>query len=907
MKKMYTGALLLAVLTIAGQMFAQTVTNVEALNQLAEEFAAEWDAGIERVKQYAIDHNVPVRKDLDDGRTMEMIDVQDGKPVYYITDSHGAAITTRASEMWPGGSSGYEISGEGYNQLGQWDGGNVRVSHQEFTDQGPSRVTNQDGSGEFFHAVNVAGVMVSAGIEDDAKGSAYASYLKAWNWGNDNNEMAAAAAAGLEVSNSSYGRITGWHYNSGWTWYGNSGVDPNEDYYFGFYDNDARQVDQIAYNAPNYLIVRSAGNDRGEGPGGSGPEVDGGNDGFDCISHDEIAKNVMTVGAVYQVDNYTGPGDVSMVSFSCWGPADDGRIKPDIMGKGINIYTANSGGDESYVTTQGTSFSSPNVAASAALLQQHYQTYSGGTPMRAATLKGLILHTADECGPDIGPDYMYGWGLMNTKRAANLITDAQGQVSIDERELEQGDAYTRQISVPDGVPELRVSISWTDPPGIPVGAQLNPRDPMLINDLDLKVSKGGDVSYPYSLDPDDPADAATNYWENDVDNFELVYIENPDAGTYTIVVDHDGILSGAKQAYTLIINGIDEYTVTPECTYGLNNPDDGQDDILLNEWITWEPAAFASSYDIYFGTDGGGTETPTNIYNGENMGVNGFTYLMDPLTTYYLQVVPKNDVGEATGCDDIYSFTTMDAINQFPYVEGFDDAVEPDLIFGWQAKNFSEAKWVSTEFIGHDDKPSLLCFNPLGIVETDYDNWLVSPPFEVEDGKEYNIDFFYKAFFSGTSESMTAYWGPSPYPEDFVNVLVDNPDFSSSSWLEGNTTVVPGYNGVMFLGVHVTSQQAYGMFFDDVTVEDWGPVGIGPGTSEDVVHIYQYAGKVNIMASDNWNGADIRILNIVGQSVYDGEFNGYTSIDLGQNAKPGLYIVTLIKGNETTTKKIMIQ
>lgn len=64
--------------------------------------------------------------------------------------------------------------------------------------------------------------------------------------------------------------------------------------------------------------------------------------------------------------------------------------------------------------------------------------------MRAATVKGLALHTADEAGPDPGPDYMFGWGLMNTKRAAFQITDDQGQNSIDERVLADGDTYIRE-------------------------------------------------------------------------------------------------------------------------------------------------------------------------------------------------------------------------------------------------------------------------------------------------------------------------------------------------------------------------------------------------------------------------------------------------------------------------------
>ena len=32
------------------------------------------------------------------------------------------------------------------------------------------------------------------------------------------------------------------------------------------------------------------------------------------------------------------------------------------------------------------------------------------------------IHTADEAGPAEGPDYMFGWGLLNAQAAATLIS-----------------------------------------------------------------------------------------------------------------------------------------------------------------------------------------------------------------------------------------------------------------------------------------------------------------------------------------------------------------------------------------------------------------------------------------------------------------------------------------------------
>jgi hypothetical protein len=887
--------------------FAQTQTNVEELNRLAKEFNEEYQAAKERVETYTAAHKVPTSFTTEDGRYLEMVDVVDGRPVYNVTHSHGAAITTRAAELWPGGSTGYNINGDGYDKLGQWDAGVARMTHQEFNNGGTNRVNNMDGSATHFHGTNVAGVMVAGGVVDAAKGSAYAAELKMWNWNNENSELASAAASGLEVSNHSWGRLAGWDINTGsWEWYGIESISPDEDFKFGYYSTESRQMDQIAYNAPNLLIVRSTGNDRGEGPNQGTPENDGGSDGFDCIHHFAMGKNVLSVGAVKQVDEYTGPESVRMTDFSCWGPADDGRIKPDIVGKGEGVYTTNSASNTSYTTTQGTSFSSPNVAASASLLQQYYQTFSGGNPMKASTLKGLILHTADEAGPDDGPDYMYGWGLMNTKRAAQLITDGQGQNSMEERVLSQGDTYQRTVTVPEGATELRVSLCWTDPAGIPRPYSLNDRTPMIVNDLDLEIYNGSGTWYPYSLDPENPSNAATAYAKNNVDIYEQVYIANPDPGTYTIAVSHDGDLDGGSQAYSLIITGIEEYTEAPLCVSGISTPGDGADDILLNEWIGWEPAPYATSYDLYFGTDGGGTVTPTNVYNGENVNTNGFTYLMDPSTTYYLQIVPRNNVGIATGCDVIYSFTTMDAISTYPFEDKFADVDEPELPFGYQSVNLSDGVWQSTEFIGNGNSKSMICFNE-DIVNTDFDNWLISPPFVVEDGMEYAISCDYKSFTGGTPEAITLYWSDSPYKEDFDEVLFSNPNFSGNPWKTGLGMARPDEDGIIFVAFHVHSDGGFGVLMDNFKIENWGPVSTGLEQEMEKAHIFSHDGRVMIKAGESWKNADVSIVNLMGQEVFRGSYTGDMQVSLKQMAQTGLFVVTLKKGDQTRTEKVMIR
>ena len=906
MKRITNYLLLLTFVFISGQVFAQMVTNTEKLIEISKELDKAWKEKEIRVADYSQKNNTPITYESSQGVFYQMIDVIDGRPVYYRTDNYGAAVTTRVNELWVGGNSGLELIGEGYSQLGEWDAGSVRVSHQEFTDQGASRVTQMDGaSATHYHATHVAGTMVAAGVSPNAKGMMYGGNLKAWQWSNDESEMAAAAANGLEISNHSYGVAQGWSNNNGnWVWYGTNSISPDEDYKFGFYDSGSRQWDNIAYNAPYYLIVKSAGNDRGEGPSNAGngePEKDGGLDGYDCISPKGVAKNLLTVGAVNEVANYTGPDNVTMSSFSCWGPADDGRIKPDIVGKGVDVYSTLDGSNNDYGSLQGTSMSAPNVSGSMAMLQHHYQNINSDR-MRASTLKGLVLHSADEAGEYDGPDYIFGWGLMNTERAAAIISDNAGQNVIEEIVLPNGDTYTRQVTVPEGS-DLRVTICWTDNPGTPTSPQLNPRTAMLVNDLDLRISDTQGAYFPYSLDPEDPSAAATTTGKNYVDNVEMVYIEDAEPGTYTITVDHDGTLAGGGQVFSIIISGIDEYTSLPECSNSLLSPVDGGINAFLNHQVTWKPALFASSYDVYFGTDGNGVSTPTNVINGDNYINNNFATMLEPNTTYYVQIAPRNSMGVSDNCTEIWSFTTMESISLYPYIADMESLTTPELPEFWQDNSFTEANWFSSDLASNSGENAMACYNTSGFVEMDYNNWFISPPFSVEVGNEYNIRYFYRPLIGGHNESMTLYWGETPFVEDLTNILFEDNAFNGD-WEEASSMLFPEEDGIVFLGFHMNGALGYGGFLDDITVSDWGTVGINTNDNDNV-SIYTQSNNITILSSEQWLGANINVTNIMGQYVYRDKLSS-TKTQIRTTNQSGLYMVSLVKNGKIITKKVIL-
>ncbi len=516
-------------------------------------------------------------------RRLRGIDVATGNLLYDAVDYNArAANTTRTNSLYAGGSLGVNLNGSSdvvKNRLGVWDGGQVYAGHPEFG----GRITQKDAptrtdreNEDVYHATHVSGTMMAAGLNTLVRGMANGANLQAYDFSNDVAEMT-GAAAGLLVSNHSYGSIGGWRFNSTrtttnkWEWWGDTTVNATQDYKFGLYNEDTQNWDRIANSAPFYLIVKSAGNDHNAGGPAAGTPyylVQHGSrlsttprdvqNGYDQITTYGNAKNILSVGAISVISNgYNRPQDVSLADFSSWGPTDDGRIKPDIVGVGVNVVSTNSSASSAYGALSGTSMSSPNVSASLLLLQEYYSQLNGGKLMRASTLKGLALHTADEAGAAPGPDYQAGWGLLNIERSARAIQNSDKNYLIDERTLAQSGTYTLQV-VASGKGPLVATICWNDPEGSPTtgGNRFNNRTPKLINDLDARLNDGTTTAKPWTLDPDQPDQAAVP-GDNIRDNVEQVYIANPVPGrTYTLTISHKGALTGTKQDYALLLSGI---------------------------------------------------------------------------------------------------------------------------------------------------------------------------------------------------------------------------------------------------------------------------------------------------------------------------------------------------------------
>lgn len=486
----------------------------------------------------------------------------DGFPIYYTTESNvTAARATRANFLNSGGGLGLSLDGQ--NMVARvWDGGPVRGTHNAFftsSSNTTSRITNVDvtfttASGGSSHGTHVAGTILALPwntASASVRGMATLATGRTFDWTDDESEAVSEVGLGMLLSNHSYGvPLTG-------------GSGPLPAWYIGSYVEDSRVWDEITYNSPFYLPVYSAGND-----GNNNDNADPIMFGFDKLIGNKVAKNVLTV-ANAQDPTIATDGSLTSVtinSSSSQGPTDDRRIKPDITGNGTGLLSPVSTGNTSTDTYSGTSMSAPNVTGTLLLLQQHYRNVTNGF-MRASTLKGLACHTADD-GGEIGPDPVFGWGLLNAKKAAEAINNNGLSSWISEERLNQGQTFTMTVRSNGGANNpLIASITWTDVPGeANNGQRLTPNDPFrsLVNDLDIRITRNGTTFFPWKLNSIDPTMPATRAGDNNIDNVELITIDNPAAGDYVITITHKGNLVTGSQNYSLVVTGIaSSFSIVP--------------------------------------------------------------------------------------------------------------------------------------------------------------------------------------------------------------------------------------------------------------------------------------------------------------------------------------------------------
>lgn len=597
----------------AGLLFSFYFSNAQDL-KLKNEFTKQRLDNEKKLDQYFQNNQNRYSQKAVDSLKQNFAGFAGQIPLFYSTEETRANATSNIDELQSGISGASAVTGNGI-KITLFDSGLVVAGHEQFATG--RAINREDASVQVpggptvavsAHTTNVNSVLIASGaITGNASGFPKSYAKGVLPLGTTDNYMFAntvplgnqyeklATLPNLNISNHSYGVNLGWLLSgSTYYWYGNYELNAQDTYSGAYYENDYN-FDKIVYAQPQQIIFKSTGNYYGVGPGPTSTKLKYNtatsswipfaaddvippancSQGYNCIGYGSLAKNIITVGAVNQLttpgNKYTTSTDVVKGSFSSAGPRKDGAVKPDLTAVGVNMYMANSG-TGTYTVTFGTSFATPIVTGIAGALTQIQRGISGNNNFifNADEMKALLTHTANEAGRP-GPDVWYGWGLVDGKKAAQVLVNRLNEESYLERaNLQSNVPFSKEIKATGNEP-LKVSISWVDPAiaFFTSDADMqNNHTSRIVNDLDLRVVEvgSGTIFYPWKLDIANPNANATK-GDNTVDNVEQIVIDSPVAdGIYRIEVSNKNTLvnqegNTASQDFAWVATGTKKTTL----------------------------------------------------------------------------------------------------------------------------------------------------------------------------------------------------------------------------------------------------------------------------------------------------------------------------------------------------------
>ena len=376
-----------------------------------------------------------------------------------------------------------------------------------------------------------------------------------------------------------------------------------------------------------------------------------GNSGTSGMTRPKAAKNIIAVANSENLRpeiSQTGNNIEDINSSSSRGPATDGRVKPDITAPGTVVTGGRSGMDflfgnidDFHRWSSGTSHAAPQVAGAAALFTQFWKNQNSGQNPSPALVKAALINTAQEVtgfGAEAPrPNGSEGWGRINLKYMLNTGVPVR-YVNQTVRFSNTGESWSISGRVADSSKPVRVTLVWTDPPGV--------GNPALVNNLDLTVNIGG-VIYRGNVFSNGMSDKDGTH--DTVNNVENVFLPaGIPAGTpFSIQVtaaalNGDGILNNSDptdQHFGLVAYNFEE-TAAVVSNENSDFDGDGKSDVSVfrpsgGQWFISNSSngAFVGSQ---FGTDGdvivpgdydGDGKTDTAVFRPSN----GSWYIMRSL------------------------------------------------------------------------------------------------------------------------------------------------------------------------------------------------------------------------------------------------------------------------------------
>jgi len=275
------------------------------------------------------------------------------------------------------------------------------------------------------------------------------------------------------------------------------------------------------------------------------------------------AKNMISVGGITHRDTLARADDISSGSS---GPAEDGRIKPELAHFYDSVFTTASGGG--YTNFSGTSSATPITCGHVGLFFQMWSKGIFGNPVdpdgdvfdnksHMTTAKAMLVNTAFQYPLNQGGlgRINQGWGMADLKALFDIRSK---MLIIDETDvLEELDTAVHPVLVEQGTERLAATLVYADPAGVP-GANRH-----RINDLSLHVVSPTGVEYWGNNGLMGSHTSTPGGLSNILDTVENVFIANPEPGSWSVEVLADEINEDSHREtpevdadYALVVSGV---------------------------------------------------------------------------------------------------------------------------------------------------------------------------------------------------------------------------------------------------------------------------------------------------------------------------------------------------------------
>ena len=368
---------------------------------------------------------------------------------------------------------------------------------------------------------------------------------------------------------------------------------------------------------------------------------------------------------------------------------------------------------------------------------------------------------------------------------------------------------------------------------------------------------------------------------------------------------------------------VEDYTVSfgtpppplpvPDCTTPVS-PVNGATEVSLGTNLQWNPAAEATGYILYFGTD----NPPTNMENGTNLG-NVTTY--DPAgdlsysTTYYWKIVPYNANGSAQGCG-VWSFSTL--ANPFGPVElSFTDFESGWGIWtdggndcslytgGTYASGGSNAADVQDN---SGTASSFYMTNGVDVATPGYVQIDVEFEF-IGISMDKNEDFFVEYFNGSSWYTVASYKQPNHFSNNIfyaagVSILESQYTFPTAMKIRFRCDASNDVDDVYIDNIRITASNSANP--NNYLVPLNMPFYALAGEGEEPIRVYPnpVTDELNIEVKDNVK-AEIYINDMQGRVVHHSIFTGEQQVINMESFRTGLYTVLVITPEEFLRTKVV--